>query len=70
MVRQGTCRLYHRNKDDVDVEKYREEKYNKLLEENKRMISRIEAFESNAINKVESIRTWRYQDKDRLSVRR
>ena len=45
MVRQGTCRLYHRNKDDVDVEKYREEKYNKLLEENKRMISRIEALE-------------------------
>ena len=56
MVRQGTCRLYHRNKNDVDVEKYREEKYNKLLEENKRMISRIEALESNAINKVESIR--------------
>ena len=58
MVRQGTCRLYHRNRDDVDVEKYREleEKYNKLLEEYQRMTSRIEALESNAINKVESIR--------------
>ena len=58
MVRQGTCRLYHRNRDDVDVEQYREleEKYNKLLEEYQRMTSRIEALESNAINKVESIR--------------
>ena len=47
MVRQGTCRLYHRNRDDVDVEKYRElkEKYNKLLEEYQRMISRIEYME-------------------------
>ena len=54
---QATCRLYHRNKDDVDVEKYREEKYNKLLEEYQNMSARIQALEVNAINKVESIRT-------------